>query len=194
MFEDLHQDVLGKLLDEQRSITETCRKRKIKPPQVCVVLDDLADRGDILTKRQGGNSGSWMVSLATRGRHFGVTWIISSHLVGTVIRKNVRCMCVWRLRNHKEVQTLCEELSGAYDAQTIMDLYNYATTEPFSFLFVRLDAKTRRDAFWLRFESRLAIEESDDGLDDGERAPKPLRKNGQKPGETAQRPERASGS
>lgn len=196
MFEDLHQDVLGKLLDEQRSITETCRKRKIKPPQVCVVLDDLADRGDILTKRQGGNSGSWMVSLATRGRHFGVTWIISSqvlNLVGTVIRKNVRCMCVWRLRNHKEVQTLCEELSGVYDAQTIMDLYNYATTEPFSFLFVRLDAKTRRDAFWLRFESRLAIEESDDG-DDGERAPKPLRKNGQKPGETAQRPQRASGS
>jgi hypothetical protein len=189
--------VLGKLLDEQRSITETCRKRKIKPPQVCVVLDDLADRGDILTKRQGGNSGSWMVSLATRGRHFGVTWIISSqvlNLVGTVIRKNVRCMCVWRLRNHKEVQTLCEELSGVYDAQTIMDLYNYATTEPFSFLFVRLDAKTRRDTFWLRFESRLAIEESDDGLDDGERAPKPLRKNGQKPGETAQRPQRASGS
>ena len=93
MFEDLHQDVLSKLLDEQRSITETCRKRKIKPPQVCVVLDDLADRGDILTKRQGGNQGSWMVTLATRGRHFGVTWIISSqvlNLVGTVIRKNVR--------------------------------------------------------------------------------------------------------
>jgi len=197
MFEDLHQDVLGKLLDEQRSITETCRKRKIKAPQVCVVLDDLADRGDILTKRQGGNSGSWMVSLATRGRHFGVTWIISSqvlNLVGTVIRKNVRCMCVWRLRNHKEVQTLCEELSGVYDAQTIMDLYNYATTDPFSFLFVRLDAKTRRDTFWLRFESRLAIEESDDGLDDGERTPKPLRKDGQKPRKTAQRPQRASGS
>ena len=62
-----------------------------------MVLDDLADRGDILTKRQGGAQGSWMISLATRGRHFGVTWIISSqvlNLVGTVIRKNVRCMCV----------------------------------------------------------------------------------------------------
>ncbi len=197
MFEDLHQEVLGKLLDEQRSITEACRKRKMKPPQVCVVLDDLADRGDILTKRQGGNQGSWMVSLATRGRHFGVTWIISSqvlNLVGTVIRKNVRCMCVWRLRNHKEVETLCEELSGVYDKQTVMDLYNHATSEPFSFLFVRLDAKTRRDMFWLRFESRLAIEESDDGLDDGERAPEPVRENRSKPSEKAQRPQRAPGS
>jgi hypothetical protein len=77
MYEDLDQKVLGKLLDEQRMITEQCRKRKIKAPQVCVVLDDLADRGDILTKRQGGTQGSWMISLATRGRHFGVTWIIA---------------------------------------------------------------------------------------------------------------------
>jgi len=141
----------------------------MKAPQVCVILDDLADRGDILTKRQGGNSGSWLISLATRGRHFGVTWIISSqvlNLVGTVIRKNVRCMCVWRLRNHKEVETLCEELSGVYDKDTIMQLYNHATQEPYSFMFVRLDAKTRRDMFWLRFEARLLPkEESDD--DDG---------------------------
>ena len=166
MFEDLEQAVLGKLLDEQRKITEECRKRKMKPPQVCVILDDLADRGDILTKRQGGSQGSWLVSLATRGRHFGVTWIISSqvlNLVGTVIRKNCRCMCVWRLRNHKEVETLCEELSGIYGKDEIMQLYNHATQEPYSFLFVRLDAKTRRDMFWLRFEARLLPKEESDG-------------------------------
>ena len=196
MFEDLDQNVLGKMLDEQRTITEECRKRGFKPPQVCVILDDLADRGDILTKRQGGNQGSWMVSLATRGRHFGVTWIISSqvlNLVGTVIRKNCRCMCVWRLRNRKEVETLCEELSGVYDAKTIMEIYNYATAEPFSFLFVRLDAKTRRDMFWLRFESRLAIQESDDG-DDSERKDEPVREDGQKPRKTPQRTQRTPGA
>jgi len=65
MFEDMDQSAIGKILDEQRKITEECRKRKIKPPQVCVVVDDMADRGDILTKRQGGiNGGSWMVTLA----------------------------------------------------------------------------------------------------------------------------------
>jgi hypothetical protein len=97
-----------------------------------------------------------------------VTWIISSqvlNLVGTVIRKNVRCMCVWRLRNHKEVETLCEELSGIYDAKTIMQLYQHATEEPFSFLFVRLDAKTKRDMFWLRFEARLLPTEESDSSD-----------------------------
>ena len=80
-------------------------------------------------------------------------------------------MCVWRLRNHKEVETLCEELSGVYPAKTILSLLNHATAEPFSFLFVRLDAKTKRDMFWLRFESRLLpIESEEDGaVGDGER-------------------------
>ena len=188
MYEDLDQKVLGKLLDEQRMITEQCRKRKIKAPQVCVVLDDLADRGDILTKRQGGTQGSWMISLATRGRHFGVTWIISSqvlNLVGTVIRKNVRCLCCWRLRNHKEVETLCEELSGVYDKETIMELYKYATAEPFSFLFVRLDAKTREDMFWLRFEKRLSLQNERQPLADGSGPAEQARPLGQPSGQKA---------
>ena len=163
MFEDLQEQVLGKLLDDQRQIVEECRKRKHPSPNVCLVLDDLADRGDILQKRQGAASGgSWLVSLATRGRHFGVTWVVSSqvlNLIGTVIRKNCRCMCVWRLRNHKEVETLCEELSGVYDKNTLMELYREATAKPYSFMFVRLDAKTRETMFYLRFESRLVPED-----------------------------------
>jgi len=197
MFEDLNQAALGKLLDEQRTITEECRKRKIKAPQVCVILDNLADRGDILNKRQGGDQGSWLISLATRGRHFGVTWIISSqviNLVGTVLRKNVRCMCVWRLRNHKEVETLCEELSGVYDAKTVMEMYKYATADPFSFMFVRLDAKTRRDMFWLRFESKLLPIETDSDGDErtgpmgaGKRDLQQIREDGPPPGKPAKR-------
>ena len=166
MFEDLDQGILGKILDDQRQICEECRKRKQPIPQCACILDDLADRGDILQKRQGAASGgSWLVSLATRGRHFGVTWIISSqvlNLVGTIIRKNCRCMCVWRLRNHKEVETLCEELSGVYDKDTLMQLYRTATADPYSFMFVRLDAKTRETMFYLRFESRLVPEDVDE--------------------------------
>ena len=47
-----------------------------------------------------------------------------------------------------------------------MDLYTHATTEPYSFLFVRLDAKTRRDAFWLRFETRLTPQTEEEGKED----------------------------
>ena len=163
MFEDLEQQALGRILDDQRQICEERRKRKQPIPQICIILDDLADRGDILQKRQGAASGgSWLVTLATRGRHFGVSWCVSSqvlNLVGTVIRKNCRCVCVWRLRNHKEVETLCDELSRVYDKNTLMELYREATAEPCSFMFVRLDAKARDTVFYLRFESRLVPED-----------------------------------
>ena len=166
MFEDLDQQALGRILNDQRQICEECRKRKQPIPQVCVVLDDLADRGDILQTRQGAAAGgSWLVTLATRGRHFGVSWLVSSqvfNLIGTVIRKNCRCMAVWRLRNAKEVETLCEELSGVYDKNTLLEMYRTATAEPYSFMFCRLDAKTRETMFFLRFESRLVPEDVDE--------------------------------
>ena len=76
-------------------------------------------------------------------------------------------MCVWRLRNYKEIETLCEELSGVCGKDAILELYRYATSEPYSFLFVRLDAQTRDEMFWRRFEKRLAVSVN------GERGPSP---------------------
>ena len=70
-----------------------------------------------------------------------------------------RAMCCWRLRNHKEAQTLCEELSGIYDQQTWLERYRAATAEPYSFLFIRLDAKTRDTMFYLRCKQRLVPED-----------------------------------
>ena len=67
---------------------------------------------------------------------------------------------------------MCDELSGYYSADRVLSLYTHATTEAFSFLNVKLDAKTRDDVFWLRFESRLSVkEESDDDGDAGDSRP-----------------------
>ena len=95
--------------------------------------------------------------------------------------------CVWRLRNHKKVETLCEELSGVYDKETIMELYKHATAEPFSFLCVRLDAKTREDMFWLRFEKRLTPLNERQPLADGIGSAQQVRPHGHEPSKQAQR-------
>ena len=162
IFEELDMKALGKILGEQRLICEECRKRKQPLPQILICLDDFGDRPDLLSKRQGGDAGSWMTSLAVRGRHFATSFILTSqvlNVIGTIIRKNTRNLCIWRLRNHKEIEILCEELSGVYDRQTLMTMYQAAVEEPYSFMFVKLDAKTRRDMFWLKFEARLIPED-----------------------------------
>ena len=109
----------------------------------------------------------------------------------------VRCLIVGRLRSKHEIDVLAEELSGlAGSKENALALVEFATAEPFSFLFVRLDAKSRKDTFWLRFEKRLAIQETDDHeqrLDDGEREAEPLREHGQESGQKARRAKRPRG-
>ena len=115
MFEDFDSKKVGQIMDDQRAIVESCRKRGVKPPQVCLILDDLGDHADILNSRRGGKSGgSWLTTLACRSRHLCLTWVVSVQKLnqaGLTIRANTRCMCIWRLRNHKEIETLCEEMS-----------------------------------------------------------------------------------
>jgi hypothetical protein len=165
IFEEFDPVKVGQILDEQRAIVESCRKRGVKPPQVCMILDDLADHGDIFTSRRGGAAGgSWLVTLGVRSRHLCVTWIVATqklNLIGTVLRANTRTLLVWRLRSQKETDLLCEELSGYYPKEVILDLFEYATREPYSWLTVKLDAKDKKDIFWLRFERRLVPESGD---------------------------------
>jgi hypothetical protein len=72
-----------------------------------------------------------MTTLATKGRHFQVSWLVTCqkfNQIGRVIRSNVRNLLVWRQRNAKEVESLCEELSGWYSKDTVLQMYEHATT------------------------------------------------------------------
>ena len=46
-------------------------------------------------------------------------------------------------------------MSALVDKKTVMQFYREATEEPYSFLYVRLEAKKPEDIFWIRFEHRL---------------------------------------
>ena len=48
------------------------------------------------------------------------------------------------------------------DKKTLLQLYNTATSEPHSFLYVKLTAKKKDDMFYMNFDRRLAIEEGED--------------------------------
>ncbi|NDD66032.1 MAG: hypothetical protein EBZ36_18960, partial [Acidobacteria bacterium] len=185
IFEDFSMAKLGQIIADQRKIVEECRKRKLKPPQIAIILDDLAERADILQTRKGG--------AAVSGRHSQITWCICAQKMSMISRgimAQVRCLIVGRLRSKHEIDVLAEELSGlAGSKDAALALIDHATRDPFSFLFVRLDAKTRADTFWLRFERRLTVKDSaskerdsdgDDGESVGDRSGdlQPLRKDG----------------
>ena len=54
-----------------------------------------------------------------------------------------------------DLSAVVDELSAIYDKRTLLSLYQKATEEPYSFLYVLLTAKKKEDMFFERFEHRL---------------------------------------
>jgi hypothetical protein len=86
-------------------------------------------------------------------------------------------MFVFRLRSAKELlDNVLYELSALYPKQTLVQLYEAATREPYGFLYVNLMARDKVEMFFRRFETRLLPEESYDGelpADSGDYDPPP---------------------
>ena len=57
------------------------------------------------------------------------------------------------------MESFIGEVSAIYPKKTILELYNMATEEPYSFLYVNLRAKRKQDTFYIRFEKRIEIGE-----------------------------------
>ena len=66
-----------------------------------------------------------------------------------IIRVSATELYVYRLRNMKDLDTFIDEVSTVLDKKTILELYHLATSEQYSFLYVKLTAKNRDDVLLL---------------------------------------------
>ena len=72
-------------------------------------------------------------------------------------------MLVWRLRNYKELECLIEELSALYPKKVLLDIYEAVTKEPYSFWYILLTAKHKKDMFFLRFDQKITVVDDAEG-------------------------------
>ena len=119
---------------------------------------------------------SMLNALYIRGRHFGVNVVSSSqkfNSLSTIIRVNSRQLYFFKMRNYKEIQTMVDELSALLiknnfltDKQinnaknTLLEIYDKATEEKFSFLFVNLMESDINRVFMIRFDKRILIDDT----------------------------------
>ena len=66
---------------------------------------------------------------------------------------------MYRLGNYRDLETFIEEVSAVYPKKVLLDLYNMATSEPYSFLYVNLRAKDKEDMFYMNFDRKLMVED-----------------------------------
>jgi hypothetical protein len=148
-------------------------------PRMAVMFDDCIGSG-IYTK--GIKKLNNMVTLH---RHIGqfdeggalgisLFFLIQSYKCSTgglskCIRNNVTSICLFKTKSEKELEEIAEEVSGEIDKKTFYKLYNYATDEPHSFLFIDLHYKKgiHPSGFRKRFDQFLIPSEIDAKLNPG---------------------------
>ena len=156
-FDKWDEGALRTIIQQQKKITRTTKELGFKKLyQILVVIDDFADQPE-LHRRTGDGA---LDTLFIRGRHMQIsTWVSSQklRLISAAVRVNMQFMCVWRLRNQLELEAVLEELTALLPRKELQAIYEEATREPYSFLFIHY-LKPRAEMFYKRWEERFVIE------------------------------------
>ena len=121
-----------------------------------MIVDDFSD--DVKFSRQS----KLLWQLYVRGRHNSISTITATQkfaAIAPIVRVNATELYCYRLRNYKDSEAFVEEVSAVADKKTILEIYNMATSEPYSFLFVNLRAETKDHMFYIRFDKRIELED-----------------------------------
>ena len=158
-FDHYDPEALHDILETQHKITEYMKKKGEKKLfQILIIVDDFAD--DPSFTRQS----KLLHALYTRGRHNMISTITATQkfsAIHPIIRINATELYAYRLRNYKDLETFIDEVSAVYDKKVLLELYNVATSEPHSFLYVKLTAKHKDDMFYMNYDRRLVINDVD---------------------------------
>lgn len=151
---------LEKIIDTQKKIIEYQKKQKDTKNlfQILIIVDDFADSSEFSRRS------TLLHSLFTRGRHSGISTIVSTQKFASIhpiIRVNATELFVFRLRNYQDLSMFIDEVSGLVDKKTLNKIYLTATAEPYSFLYVKLNAKTLDDTFFIKYNKKIILDETD---------------------------------
>ena len=158
-FGDYDPDALENIINTQHKIITYMKKEgRKKLYQILIVIDDFAD-DESFSKRS-----KLLNQLYIRGRHNMISTITSTQkfrAIGNIIRINITELYVFRLRNQHDLEAFIEEVSALADKKTLLDIYNLATKEDYSFLYVKLNSKSKNNMFFIKFNQRIELDEAD---------------------------------
>lgn len=87
--------------------------------------------------------------------------------VSKTIRNNATSVILFKTKNERELKQITEELSGEVSPELFLEVYNYATNEPHSFLFIDLHRKAEHPSMFRKnFDEFIITDDIQAVLDD----------------------------
>ena len=170
-FEKYVASDLQQIMERHHKVIEFQKKNDHKTLHSClIVIDDMADN------EKFSRHSSLLNQLYVRGRHNALTVITSVQAyraLSRIIRVNSRQLFFFKMRNYKEIETLTEELAAmlinkkmladtkniAEAKRLFLDIYNQATEEQFSFMYVNLMKQDVNEVFMKNFTHRIIVDD-----------------------------------
>jgi len=157
-YDEYDSEALEKIIEQQSKIIhhqKNVLKHK-KLYQILIIVDDFADSPEFTRQSK------LLHQLYIRGRHSCISTITSTQVykaISPIIRKNVLSLILFRLRNYADLEAVSEEVSAVVGRKAFMKIYEFAVSEPYSFLYIDLASKQKTGMFHLRFEKLLIAKE-----------------------------------
>ena len=154
-YQDFDGEAVQTILTTQKKVIDHQKKdpKTKKLFSILLIFDDVADNKAI-------HNNPALNSCFTRGRHSQISTILSTqkyNAVSTIIRTNMDSMYLFRLRNANDLQAVMDELSALLDNKILLEVYMKATEQRYSFLFIKLTSPTINDMFYVKFQSKIMI-------------------------------------
>lgn len=158
-YDHYDEESLAEIIRSHAQVVEYQKTKKDtkKIFQILIVVDDFAD--DPAFSRNS----KLLHSLFTRGRHSGISTIVSTQkftAIHPIIRVNATEMYVFRLRSFQDLGAFLDEVSALVNKKALLQMYELATAEPYSFLYVKMTSKSKKNMFMIRFDKYLEVEET----------------------------------
>ena len=156
-FNHYDPEALTEIIETQGKIIQYMKTQGSKKlHHILVIIDDFADSVEFTRQSK------LLHGLYTRGRHHMISTITSTqkfNAIHPIIRVNATELYVYRLRSTKDLDTFIEEVSAVLDKKTLLQIYNMATSEPHSFLYVKLTATNKNNMFYMNLNKKILIED-----------------------------------
>ena len=153
-YDNFDEAALSDIINTQKKIVEYQKKHDHKKLfQILVIIDDFADNYKV-------SHHPLINALFTRGRHSCISTVVATqkfHALSNIIRINATDLYVFRLRNAFDLQAFLNEVGALAEKSVLLQMYKMATDEPYSCLYVRLNAKSKDNMFFIRYEKKLTI-------------------------------------
>ena len=154
-FDHYNPEDLQNIIDTQHKIILHMKNRNLhKLYSILIIIDDFSDDPSF------SRHSKLLHSLFTRGRHNSISTIVSTQkftAVAQIIRVNATFLCIYRLRNNKDLEAFLDEVAGTVGRKELLEMYYLATKEPYSFLYINLVSPKIQDMFYINFNQKLQI-------------------------------------